>query len=165
LVIEGWIDDQSLASALAIYEAGNYSHIASTGVQIDIGSHLVAYKTYADMTTARLIERGLSPDEIITASGMSAQRDRTYAAAIALKQQLTALQLDEKNIHLLTVGPHGRRSRLLYKKALGPNYTIGITCLEDPTYNAANWWHSSNGVRTVISESIAYLYALFFFHP
>ena len=39
-----------------------------------------------------------------------------------------------KNIHLISVGPHARRSHFLFKKALGPNIEVGVTSLPDPNY-------------------------------
>jgi hypothetical protein len=49
--------------------------------------------------------------------------------------------------------------------ALGDGVAVGVVSIEDQTYVPGEWWKSSNGVRTVIDESIAYLYAVFFFHP
>ena len=55
--------------------------------------------------------------------------------------------------------------RLLFQKALGSEYNIGITCLEDMGYDAEEWYIYSEGVRVVISELIAYTYAKLFFYP
>ena len=35
----------------------------------------------------------------------------------------------------------------------------------DQAYDPKSWWTSSNGVRTVVSELIADMYAVAFFHP
>jgi len=35
----------------------------------------------------------------------------------------------------------------------------------NPDYNPKQWWRYSDGVREVIGESIAYIYAKFFFYP
>ena len=76
-----------------------------------------------------------------------------------------AYNIDETNIHLITTGPHGRRSRLLFQKALGKDYHVGITCLEDSGYDPDHWYLYSQGVRKVLGEWIAYTYAKLFFHP
>jgi hypothetical protein len=68
-------------------------------------------------------------------------------------------------MHLVTVGPHGRRSRMLFRKALGKDYSIGVTCLEESSYDADDWYTCSDGVRSVMGEFIAYVYARLFFHP
>ena len=63
------------------------------------------------------------------------------------------------------MGPHARRSRLLFEKAFGRDTRVGIIALEDRDYDPAHWWKSSQGVRTVTDELIAYGYARLLFHP
>jgi hypothetical protein len=165
MVVEGWIDDHALESALEIYHAGNYSKIICTGVPLETGSYLLPFHSYSEMTADRLRQMGTDPAEIIVATGKIAQKDRTYLSAIALRDTLKRLNITETNIHLVTEGPHGRRSRLLFQKALGKKYKVGITCLPDPGYAPARWYADSQGVRKVNSEFIAYTYAKFIFHP
>ena len=86
-------------------------------------------------------------------------------AATALREHLIAFNIEETNIHLVTTGPHGRRSRLLFQRALGKDYEVGITCLEDSGYEPDHWYAYSQGVRKVIGELIAYTYAKFQFLP
>jgi uncharacterized SAM-binding protein YcdF (DUF218 family) len=159
LVVEGWIHDFALDEAVMIYRAGDYSKIICTGVPIETGSYIQAFKSYPEMTTARLIEMGVKKSDIITAVSEETKKDRTYAAAITMRQYLMAYNITETNVHLITTGPHGRRSRLLFQRALGKNYTVGVTCLEDTGYDPDRWYTYSNGVRKVIGELIAYLYA------
>lgn len=165
LVIEGWLPDYAINQALEIYRTGNYETIVTTGVQIETGSFLIKWKSYSEMTTERLIGMKVAPSDIITVVGYELQRDRTYASAMAMKEQLIADGISQTNIHVVSLGPHGRRSQLLFRKALGRNYSVGITSLEDQSYEAKRWWTSSNGFRTVVSELIAYLYAKIFFRP
>ena len=165
LVVEGWIDDQALESALKIYHTGNYSKIICTGVPIETGNCLLPFHSYSEMTAARLQQMGTPTNEIIIATGQLAKKDRTYLSALALRDTLANLGIAETNIHLVTCGPHGRRSRLLFQKALGKKYKVGITCLPDSGYDPTHWYAYSQGVRKVISELIAYTYAKFLFHP
>jgi uncharacterized SAM-binding protein YcdF (DUF218 family) len=164
-VVEGWIHDLALDEAVRMYHAGNYSKIICTGVPIETGSYIQAFKSYPEMTTARLIYLGVNPSEIITAVGETTKKDRTYIAAAAMRENLMAHNITETNVHLVTTGPHGRRSRLLFQKALGKKYTIGVTCLEDSGYDPDRWYAYSQGVRAVIDEFIAYTYAKFLFYP
>jgi uncharacterized SAM-binding protein YcdF (DUF218 family) len=159
LVVEGWIHDFALNDAVMIYRAGDYSKIICTGVPIETGSYIQAFKSYPEMTTARLIELGIDPAVIITAVSEETRKDRTYVAAMAMRQYLMAYNIGETNVHLVTTGPHGRRSRLLFQQALGPNYTVGVSSLEDTGYDPDHWYAYSDGVRKVIGELIAYIYA------
>ncbi|MEN7972210.1 MAG: ElyC/SanA/YdcF family protein [Verrucomicrobiota bacterium] len=166
LVIEGWIHDFALDEAVAIYRTGNYSKIICTGVPIETGSYIQQYKSYPEMTTARLRKLGIPENQIITTIADETKKDRTYAAAVALREAFMAYNLEEKtNLHLITTGPHGRRSRMLFQKALGKNFNIGITCLEPSSYDTERWYTCSEGVRSVTGELIAYTYAKLFFHP
>jgi uncharacterized SAM-binding protein YcdF (DUF218 family) len=165
LVVEGWIHDFALDEAVHIYKSGDYSKIVCTGVPIETGSYIQAFKSYPEMTAARLRKMGIPAGEIVTAIGEETRKDRTYVAATALREAFMAYNIGETNIHLVTTGPHGRRSRLLFQKALGDDYHIGITCLEDSGYDPDHWYLYSQGVRKVIGEWIAYTYAKLFFHP
>lgn len=165
MVVEGWIHDFALDEAVTLYRSGNYSKIACTGVPIETGSYIQEYKSYPEMTAARLVKMGIDPGEIVVAIADYEKKDRTYLAAVALREAIIAYNIEETDLHLITTGPHGRRSRMLFQKALGKDYNIGITCLEDSTYDYDTWYLYSEGVRSVIGEFIAYTYAKIFFHP
>ncbi len=165
MVVEGWIHDFALDEAVLAYRAGDYTQIACTGVPIETGSYIQQFKSYPEMTAARLKKLGIPESEIIVAIADETKKDRTYLAATALREAIITYNLQETNLHLITTGPHGRRSRLLFQKALGKNYRIGVTCLDESTYNPDTWYSCSEGVRSVIGELIAYTYAKFFFHP
>jgi hypothetical protein len=117
------------------------------------------------MTTQRLLKRGLMSNEILTVVTPPTPRDRTYQSALSLKKALKENQIQKHHLHLMTVGPHGRRSKLLFKKALGKEYQIGVTSLPPSSYDPAHCYRTSAGVRDVIGEWIAYLYAKFIFRP
>jgi len=165
MVVEGWIHDFALDEAVLMYRAGNYSKVVCTGVPIETGSYIQQYKSYPEMTAARLHRLGIPEDQIVVAIADQMKKDRTYAAAVALREAFMAYNVTETNLHLVTTGPHGRRSRMLFQKALGPDYAIGVTCLEDFSYDAEDWYKCSEGARAVLGELIAYTYAKFFFYP
>ena len=159
LTIEGWIDDHSLKQAVEIYHAGSYYGILCTGGPLETGSYLSPYRTYPEMTAARLQHLGIPHASVRPIIAPHAQRDRTYSAALALQKHLDQHALPNQPIHLITIGPHARRSHLLFRRALGPNTPIGVTALPDPDYPPNRWYTYSKGVRNVLSEAIAYLYA------
>jgi hypothetical protein len=165
MVVEGWIHDFALDEAVTIYRNGDYSGIVCTGVPIETGSYIQTYRSYPEMTAARLKKMGVDPSDIVVAVADYEKRDRTYLSAVALRQAFITHNIEDTDLHLITTGPHGRRTRMLFQKALGPDYNIGITCLEEATYDADDWYTSSEGVRSVLSEFIAYTYAKLFFHP
>ncbi len=159
MVVEGWIHDFALDEAVTLYRSGNYSKIVCTGVPVETGSYIQQFKSYPEMTAARLRKLGIPDDQIVVTIAEPAPKDRTYLAAVALREAIIAYNIGETNLHLVTVGPHGRRSRLLFQKALGPDYHVGVTSLEEADYEADHWYTCSHGVRAVVGEWIAYCYA------
>jgi len=92
-------------------------------------------------------------------------KDRTYTSALAVKKWLEQNNAAAAKVDVLTLGPHGRRSQLLFERALGDKVSVGIISIADEEYDAKHWWHTSEGVREVISETIAYVYAKVLFWP
>jgi uncharacterized SAM-binding protein YcdF (DUF218 family) len=91
--------------------------------------------------------------------------DRTFASALAVKDWLSQRRIPITALDVLTVGAHARRTRLLFQKALGDNILVGVIAAPNSRYDANEWWTSSAGVRTLIGEALAYLYARFLFYP
>ena len=70
-----------------------------------------------------------------------------------------------KAFDLVTLGPHARRSRLLFEEAFEGKVRVGIISIENREYDPVQWWRYSEGVKEVISEGVAYIYASIFFRP
>jgi hypothetical protein len=68
-----------------------------------------------------------------------------------------------RGINVLTEEAHARRTRLLFQKAFGDEVKVGIISVPSPDYDSKHWWRYSEGVREVIGEGIAYIYARFLF--
>ena len=165
LVVEGWASDYVLATAGEELRQHQYLKLCVTGVPIEDGAPLCEYKTYAERGAAVLIKLGLSTNEVSAVPSPRVRQDRTYTCAKTLRQWLAANNIAVTNIHLVSVGPHSRRSRLLFQKAFGKDIRVGTMAIPSQEYDPARWWRSSAGFRGVTSEQIAYIYARFFFHP
>lgn len=160
MTLESWIDDRALQQAIELYQNGDYKGILCTGGPIEIGHYLADFNTYPEMTAARLRHHGIPSHHIQIINAPFAQRDRTYSAALALRHHLDQHPLPPGTpLHLISVGPHARRSHLLFKRALGSEIEIGVTALPDTDYPPHRWYAYSKGVRSLISETIAYAYA------
>jgi uncharacterized SAM-binding protein YcdF (DUF218 family) len=171
LIVEGWGSDEVMRQTAARFKESllenhsSFNKVMVTGGVVETGGPLMIYKTYADLGAAILLKSGLTTNEVEAVPAPFVQRDRTYAAAVSLKQWFDVHQVDVKAINLITVGPHARRSRLLFQKALGKQYKVGVISLSLTDYDPKHWWRSSSGVRIVISELLAYSYARFWFKP
>jgi len=166
LVVEGWVHEFGIRAAVTEFQAGHYEKAYTTGGPIvGTGGYSNDYNTSASVGAELLVKDGL-PDAVVqmVPSHISG-RDRTYSSALKLREYFQTNGLTVKSFNILTEGPHARRTRMLFQKAFGPEVSIGIISVADPDYNPARWWHYSEGVREVVGESIAWVYAAFFFHP
>jgi uncharacterized SAM-binding protein YcdF (DUF218 family) len=163
LIVEGWAADFVMKEAVAEFNRNHYEKVYVTGGPVMWGAPLSRYKTYAERGAAVLVRMGMETNSVQAVPSKLAVLDRTYASAIGLREWLRKNGVPETKVHLFSEGPHARRSRLLFEKALGENIAVGITAVPIPDYDARHWWRSSAGVRAVIDEGVAYVYARFFF--
>ena len=163
LVIEGWAPDYSLETAIAEFRQNHYEKLYVTGGPLEFGTFLSEFRTYAERGAASLLKMGLTTNEVQAVPAPFARQDRTYTAAAALRDWLRERRLAPTKIHLLSDGPHARRSWLLYRKAFGKGVEVGVTSIPSRFYDPHNWWRSSAGVRNVVDETVAYVYAILFF--
>lgn len=162
LVVEGWSSDRSLEAALTEFRQHPYEYLVTTGGPIKLGGYLVNYRSFADLAAATLIKLGMNQSQLIVLPAPDTIRDRTYTSALVLGEWLKQAHLSGRGINLFTVGPHARRSWLLFRKALAPE-SIGILAnSDDLDYDSRYWWTSSSGFRSIFSELLAYFYALVF---
>jgi hypothetical protein len=165
LVIEGWSPDYVIEGAVDEFRKGTYERICLTGGPIDLGHVLREHGTYAEYAEAFCLKLGVAAEVLNAIPAPRVERDRSYASALALRQWLREHGAMDSKINIIGNGAHSRRTRLLYEKALGPDVRVGITNIEENTFDPNAWWKSSQGVRTVLGETIAYAYSRVFFWP
>ncbi len=163
LVVEGWVPDYVLEKTLAEFKRGHYSRLYVTGGPLEKGGMLFDYKSYAELGMAILIRMGADRKLVEAAPAPFVRRDRTFASALALKSRLQQQGLSVTGMNLVSLGVHARRSHLLFQKAMEKEIRVGIIAIEDRNYANERWWKSSSGVRAVIDELFAYVYALLVF--
>jgi uncharacterized SAM-binding protein YcdF (DUF218 family) len=164
LVVEGWVHEYAIRTAAKEFHSGDYKRVFTTGGPVaGVGGYTNDYNTSANQGAALLEAEGLSADVIQAVPSQVSDRDRTYSAARALRDWFAEHHSSVHAINVLTEDAHARRTRLLFHSALGEHTTVGIIAVANPDYDAKHWWRYSEGVRDVISESIAYVYAKFFF--
>jgi hypothetical protein len=158
LVIEGWLKDDQLLQALGWAAGNGITTIYLTGGPIETGAWLSEWGTFAEMARARLLALDQAkPFNLVAVPAGKVKRDRTYASAVALKAHL---QMPRGAFNLASEGPHTRRSRQIFQQVFGDGVEVGSLALTPLEYDSSDWWKTSEGVRSVISESIAYAYSL-----
>lgn len=166
LVVEGWIHEYAIRAAITEFETGHYERVFAIGGPIGgMGGYTNDYNTSANLAAGRLKAAGLAPNFIQSVPSRVSERDRTYSAALALREWLQEHHAAIRSVNVVTEDVHARRSRLLSQEALGPEVKVGIIAVPNPDYDAREWYRYSEGVKEVVSESVAYLYAKFLFWP
>jgi len=163
LVVEGWVPDYCLREAISIFRTHPYKLLVTTGGPLPEGTDFSHLGSHAEFAANSLQEMGLGKDSILAVPSSWASKDRTYMEGVALKEWMQKSGKHFSKLDLFSFSAHSRRSRYLYHKALGPDFSIGVYAPMDLGYDSAHWWKSSNGVRQISDEAIAYLYAILIF--
>jgi hypothetical protein len=165
LVVEGHVPDYVLDSTIVVFRKQAGRLLFTTGIPIRHGSYLSSFHNYADVSRSSLLTLGMDSTQVISAPGRPQKKDRTFVSALALKAKLQQHGILSGSLDLITCGSHARRSRMMYQKALGPAYRVGVYSFSDEDFDPHAWWRSSYGMRAVVYEGLAFLYAALFFHP
>ena len=166
LIVEGWVHEYAIRAAAKEFAAGSYQKIYTTGEPVlGNGGYTNDFNTSASVGAELLKKVGVADEFIQMVPSHISGRDRTYSSAIALREWFREQGMTIRSINVLTEDAHARRTQLLFQKAFGSDVDVGVISIPDPDYDAKHWWRSSEGVREVLDESIAYLYARIFFHP
>lgn len=157
LVVEGWMPVYAFREATSLFHKGGYRAIVSAEVLSDDQdtSEYLRERSGAE----KLMYLGVPSNVVVTVHADDVVRDRTFHSAKAVKKWLQEQSVATTSIDIVTLGPHSRRSRLLFERALGDMIQVGVISIEDRQFDPNHWWRSSAGVRRVIDEFIAYLYA------
>lgn len=162
LVVEGWMKDYAIKDAMNEFERGGYQKLITTGLPVDLGYYLLSeYKTTAELSAATLLALGFDRDKLVAVPGPNVVKNRTAASAAALRQWIATSNLKVTSINLYTYDVHARRSWLIFQQALAPDIKVGVIAVQSINYDPKSWWMSSEGVRSVLDEAIAYIYARF----
>jgi hypothetical protein len=162
VIIEGWIPDSEIEQAARHIVERNYKTIIITGGPLDYGFFLTEYRTFAEAGRAT-IGKLTNRDDVIAVSAPPMRKDRTYASALALKAWFNANGITERRFNLISSDVHTRRSWRIFQLTLGNEYTVGALAIPPQSYNPDKWWAYSEGFKTVMSESLAYLYTVCIF--
>lgn len=165
LVVEGWAPDEVLEQVVQEYHKHPYQWVVTIGCGLEAGHYLKEYHSYAEMAAASLVKMGLSTNTVVAAPAEKVAVDRTFTSAQAFAHWLKKDHPDAQSINIVSCSAHARRTRYLFRKALGESVTVGILAMDNEEVNSTNWYKTSAGVREVIGELLAFGYARFWFTP
>jgi len=167
MILEGWISPYFLSDAAAEFKRGRYRTVlvlqAIYNSQEDTLFKDPSGRISDEYSSRMLVKYGVPREAVEAVLYPGVEKDRTYHGALAAREWLSKNGPWPKRFNVVTVGPHARRSWLMFAKAFGNTAEAGVVPLNDPMYDPKHWWRTSEGVREILGEGIAYVYARFFF--
>lgn len=163
LVVEGWLTPKELDQAIQTFKMGGYSRVVTTGGPTEWPE--TRYGNYAAIAADYLAQHGIPRDLILVVPAPPSAQERTFLSAVMLRKsaQKSGLKLD--TINLFSSGAHARRSRLLFRMALGPKVKVGVLSAKPENYNPKAWWRTSEGVESIFFQSIGLVWVKCCFWP
>lgn len=165
LVVEGWLPRYAIERAVREFTESGYQRFITTGGPIYSQLPCSDVKTYAALAAAILEDLQVDAGRIDVVPTPDVKKDRTYASALALKKWFHQNGRHPAFLDIITLGPHARRSRMLYQTALGTDVSVGVISVPNRAYDPNRWWRYSEGIKTIINEMIGYIYTQFIFRP
>ena len=166
LVVEGWITEYAIRAAVKEFQDNRYQRVFTTGGPVrGTGGYINDFMTSASVGADLLKKWGVPDERLQMVPCRVTDRDRTYGSAVALRNWFRDHNVVVSGIDVVTEDLHARRTRLLFQKAFGKDVQIGIIAVANVDYPANRWWHYSQGLKDVVSEFTAYLYARLLFFP
>jgi hypothetical protein len=162
MVVEGWIPMPALQAAADRFRAEGYEMLCTVGGPFP-GEPPDSPRNHAVVVANQFLEMGIPAEMVHAIPSGEPQRDRTYTSATVLRNWFEQRGGPPARFNVVTQGAHSRRSRLLFEAAFGDEVEVGVISIPDQEYDAAKWWNYSEGVKEVLSEGAAYLYARFLF--
>ncbi len=165
LVVEGWIDEPALALAVEAFRRGRYERVLTTGGPIEAWSDAGGWKTFAVRAASYLRAHGLTSVPVIALPAPESKQERTYLNAVMVRDWAAQAGVKLDAIDVFSAGVHARRSRLLYRMALGDTVEVGVLAADPADFDADRWWTSSAGTKSALGETLGLAWTKCCFWP
>ena len=161
LVVEGWVySHPAIREAAEEFRRGEYRLLITVGGPIGEADGNSDQPSSAMLAANRLQELGMDKRRIVVLAVSKVSRHRTYASALALRNWLRDSGTQTTGVNVFTIGPHARKSLVLFSRALGPGIAVGVIAGTDNDYDPDRWWMSVRGVYVIFRKLLGYLYAV-----
>ena len=162
LVVEGWLPEYALEAAIEEFQKGAYTHLITSGGPLWEGHHAAQFGSYADLAAQVLRSLNFPTNHLISVPGKKVWKHRTFHSADAVRQFLNQSSMKVQGINVLTLGAHGRRTKIIYDSVMEAYRPLGIISFPSAEYDQAQWWKTSEGTKHVLTETLAASYEWIF---
>jgi hypothetical protein len=165
LVVEGWLDEDSLEDAVAAIARGRYERVVVSGGPIETWRDEQRFPTYAERAADYLRRHGVATVPVVAVAAPASAQDRTFLSAVVVRDWLRQNAVVGDAIDLFSGGVHARRSRLVYRLAFGPEVEIGVLAATPRSYRLERWWSTSEGAKSTVGELLSLAWTKCCFWP
>ena len=165
LVVEGWLDDDALADAVALTRSGRYDRVVTSGGPIQTWRELQPWPTYAERARDYLLRHGVRETLVVAVPAPELEQDRSYLSAVMVRDWVRAQGVALAPIDVFSADVHARRSRLVYAMAFGTGVDVGIVAAPPHRWRLDRWWATSEGTKAVMSELLSLAWTKCCFWP
>jgi hypothetical protein len=162
LVVEGWIGSVGVRAAATEFARGSYEYVVATGGLTSGKGWGQTGWSYAEGADHELNRSGVPEERIIVAPSRGTENQRTYESALAVLRALETRGVHPKALNIFTLGPHAKRSGLVFAKVLGQGTKVGVVGWIPTDYHSLPWWRSSDRAKDLLTETAGYLYEVLF---
>lgn len=165
LVVEGWLAPPELDLAISAFHRGRYDRVLTTGGPIDPWIDAGGWGNFALRAAHLLRRQGLVEVPVIAVPAPATLRNRTYLSATMVREWATRSKVELGAIDVHTAGPHARRTRALYRLALGSGVEVGVLTAPAQDDHPDRWWASSEAAKSVLTEALGLAWTTCCFWP
>lgn len=166
LIVEGYVPDYAYPGIIELFHKNNYEMIVTSGTSFDQGHYIAGVKTAADLIRNSLINLGFDSSKVVAVPvPPEIFKDRTWHSAFYAYNYLRHNHPEVTKANIVSTGVHSRRSKYLFDMVFEPEIELGNIVIDQPSVPKRGWYKSSRGFKTVLNESISYLYVKLFFWP
>ncbi len=166
LVVEGWLSRAELREAIALRRSGRYERVLTTGGLIDPDQDVGGWQNFAARAAAILREdAAASAVPVIAVPAPQTLQERTYLSAVQVREWAAQAGVRLDAIDVYTLGVHARRSRQVYRLALGDAVEVGVIAVPPVEYDGPRWWTSSSGAKNTLGELVSLAWTSCCFWP
>jgi hypothetical protein len=161
LVVEGWVwNSPAIMEASEEFKHGQYTLLVTVEGPIESNEGTPVRDNTAMLAAEKLKDLGMDKSRIIVLAVPNVSRHRTYASAVTLRDWLRDSGTQTKGVNGFTIGPHARKSLVLFSRALGAGIPVGVIAGTDDTYNPDRWWMSARGIYMILRKLLGNFYAV-----
>jgi len=165
LIVEGWLDDDEMAQAVTAFRRGHYERVLTTGGPIEPWIDVGNWRNFALRAAAYLRTHGLTDVPVIAVPAADTKKDRSYLSALMVREWAQREGVALAAVDVYSAGVHARRSRTIYRMALGDGVEVGAMSARASDYDGERWWASSSGAKATLDELVSLVWTQCCFWP